>query len=197
MGAVPQRRAQPRAEDAGIPFANGDGVVTGWETSERVLESGGFESRQRMLVAGPTVDASEAGARTLGVTYWRAVDRFTRGGVRASWTGDGGKLRLLGGPTLLTFGPPELSFDDGLVSCRYAIQGGLLALRAGGAVTLAQRQEGNHQELSVTVEGYRPRLAARAGAPAWTGLLYAKGQSPFHAAVSRRYFELLLRSGGS
>ena len=116
--------------------------MTGWETSERVLESGAFESRQRMLVMEPVVEASEAGARTLGVTYWQAVDRFTRGGVRASWAGGGGKLKLLGGATLLTFGPPELSFDGGLVSCRHAIQGGLLALRAGGSVTLAQRAEG-------------------------------------------------------
>jgi hypothetical protein len=169
----------------------------GWETSERVLESGGFESRQRVLAAEPVVEASEAGARTLGVSYWQAVDRFTRGGVRASWTGDGGKLKLLGGATLLTFGPAELSFDSELVSCRHVIRGGLLALRAGGSVTLAQRPEGDQQELSVTVEGYLPRLAARAGAPAWTGLLYAEGQSPLHAAVSRRYFELLLRSRDS
>ena len=168
--------------------------MTGWEASERMLESGGFESRQRMLVVKPAVEASEAGARTLGVIYWQAVDRFTRGGVHASWTGEGGKLKLLGGVTLLTFGPPELAFDGGLVSCRYAIRGGLLALRAGGSVTLAQRPAGDRQELSVTVEGYLPRLAARAGAPPWTGMLYAKGQSPFHAAVSRRYFELLLRS---
>ena len=172
-------------------------ALTGWETSERVLESGGFESRQRILVAQPAVEASEAGARTLGVMYWKAVDRFTRGGVRASWTGEGGKLKLLGGPSLLSFGPPQLAFDGGLVSCQYAIQGGLLALRAGGSVTLAQRTEGQQQELSVTVEGYLPRLAARAGAPPWTGMLYAKGQSPFHAAVSRRYFELLLRSRDS
>jgi hypothetical protein len=171
--------------------------VTGWETSERVLDSGGFESRQRVLVAEPAVEASEAGARTLGVTYWQAVDRFTRGSVRASWTGGGGKLRLLGGPTLLTFGPPELSFDGGLVSCRHAIRGGLLALRAGGSVTLAQRPEGDQQELSVTVEGYLPRLAARAGAPPWTGMLYGKAQSPFHAAVSYRYFALLVRGRGS
>jgi hypothetical protein len=74
------------------------------------------------------------------------------------------------------------------------IQGGLLALRAGGSVTLTQRPEGDQQELSVTVEGYLPRLAARAGAPPWTGMFYVKGQSPFHAAVSRRYFELLQRS---
>jgi hypothetical protein len=171
--------------------------VTDWEASERVLESGDFDSRQRVLVAEPVVEASEAGARTLGITYWRAVDRCTRGGVRASWTGEGGKLKLVGGVTLLTFGPPQLSFEGGLVSCRYAIQGGLLALRAGGSVTLAQRPEGDRQELSVSVEGYLPRLAARAGAPDWTGMLYAKGQTPFHAAVSRRYFDLLLRSRDS
>src|SRR5262249_29579673 len=87
--------------DAGLPFAGGGGVVSGWETSERVLESGCFESRQRVLVAEPAVEASEAGARTLGITYWQSVDRFTRGGVRASWTGEGGKLKLLGGATLL------------------------------------------------------------------------------------------------
>lgn len=167
--------------------------MIGWETSERVLESGAFDSRQRVLVTEPVVEACEGGARTLGITYWRSVDRFTRGAIRASWTGEGGKLKLLGGATLLTFGPPELSFDGRLVSCRYAIHGGLLTLRAGGSVTLAQQPEGDRQELSVTVEGYLPRLAARAGAPAWTGMLYAKGQTPFHAAVSRRYFELLLR----
>ena len=168
-------------------------TLTGWEASERVLEDGGFESRQRVLAAGPVVEASEAGARSLGVTYWQSVDRFTRGGVRASWAGGGGKLKLFGGPTLLTFGPPELSSDRGVVRCRHAIEGGLLTLRAGGSVTLAQRPVGDQQELSVTVEGYLPRLAARAGAPPSTGILYVKGQSPFHAAVSRLYFELLLR----
>ena len=69
--------------------------MIGWETSERVLESGGFESFQRVLVAEPVVEASEAGARTLGVTYWQAVDRVTHGGIRASWTGDGGDSALL------------------------------------------------------------------------------------------------------
>jgi len=187
----------PRLAAPDYSSPNGGGGVTGWETSERVLESGSFESRQRVLVASPVVEASEAGARTLGVTYWQAVDRFTRGGVRASWRGGGGKLKLLGGATLLTFGPPELSFEGGVVSCRHAIEGGLLALRAGGSVTLAQQPEGDQQELSVTVAGYLPRLAARAGAPPWTGMLYAKGQSPFHAAVSRRYFELLMRSRDS
>ena len=167
--------------------------MTGWETTERVLESGAVESRQRVLVPEPVVEASEAGARTLGVNYWRTIDRLTRGGVRATWSGGGGKLRLLGGATLFTFGPPELELADGLVSCRHEIRGGLLALRAGGSVSLAQRPEGGQQELRVAVEEYLPRLA-RTGAPWWTKTLYVKGQSPFHAAVSRRYFELLVRS---
>ncbi len=165
----------------------------GWEANERVLESGGFESRQRVLVPETVVEPSEAGARWLGVTYWQAVDGFTRGGVRATWGEAGGRLRLLGGATLLRFGPPQLGYGNGVVSCRYAIEGGLLALRAGGSVTLAQRVEEPEHELSVTVEEYLPRLAARAGTPWWTGALYAKGQSPFHAAVSRRYFELLVQ----
>ena len=141
-----------------------------------MLESGDFESRQRVLVEEAVVEASEAGARTLGVTYWQAVDRVTRGGVRAGWTGGGGKLKLLGGASLLAFGPPELSFDGGLVKCRHAIRGGLLALRTGGSVTLAQRPQGDQQELSVTVEGYLPRLAARVGAPPWSGMLYASAE---------------------
>lgn len=168
--------------------------MNGWEKSERVLESGAAESRQRVLVPERVVEESEAGARTLGVTYWQAVARYTRGGVRASWTGAGGKLRLLGGATLLTFGPPELSYEDGLVSCRHEIRGGLLALRAGGFVTLGQTAAGGEYELTVRVTEYQPLLAARVGAPAWTGALYIKGQSPFHAAVSRRYFDLLMRS---
>ena len=165
--------------------------LPGWEATERTLPSGGFESRQRVFVPEAAVEASEAGARWLGVTYWQAVDAFTHGGVRASWGDEGGRLRLLGGATLLRFGPPELAWADRLVSCRYAIEGGLLALRPGGSVTLAQHTDVAGYELSVTVEEYVPRLAARVGAPWWTGILYAKGQSPFHAAVSRRYFRLL------
>ena len=110
--------------------------MKGWETSERLLDSGGYESRQRVLVEQAVVEPSESGARWLGVTYWHAVDRFTRGGVRASWSDEGVTLRLLGGVGLLTFAPPELAFGPAIVSCRYEIRGGLLALRAGGSVTL-------------------------------------------------------------
>ena len=156
-----------------------------------MLASGGFESAQCVVASKPIAESSESGARWLGLAYWQAVSRVTRGGVRARWTDDGGRLTLLGGASLLSFGAPELAFSGEMISCRYAIHGGLLALRAGGSVTLAQRHADEEVELSVTVEEYLPRLAARLGAPRWTGALYAKGQSPLHAAVSRRYFELL------
>lgn len=171
------------------------GSLGGWQSTERVLETGAFESCDRVVFSEARVEASEAGARWLGVTYWTAVDTVTRGGVRASWTGEGGLLRLLGGVTLLRFGPPELDAGDGLVSCRYSIEGGLLALRAGGWVTLQQRSSGAGHEVRVQVTGYLPRLAPRAGSPPWAGILYAKGQRPFHAAVSRRYFRLLEQEG--
>ena len=171
-------------------------LLHSWDASERLLSSGGFESSQRVLASEPVVECSESGARWLGIAYWHAVDRFTRGSVRARWADDGGRLTLLGGASLLSFSPPELAFSDDVVSCRYAIQGGLLALRAGGSVTLAQRLARDQVELSVIVEEYLPRLAARIGAPRWTGALYAKGQSPLHAAVSRRYFSLLAARAG-
>ena len=172
-------------------------VLHSWNTTERMLDSGAFESTQRMLTSDPVVESSESGARWLGIAYWQSVNRLTRGGVRARWTNDGGRLTLLGGASLLSFGASELAFSGEVVSCRYAIQGGLLALRAGGSVTLAQRRADEQVELSVIVEEYLPRLAARLGAPRWTGTLYAKGQSPLHAAVSRRYFELLASRAGT
>ncbi len=167
-------------------------MIYGWSTSERALDSGGFESRQRAFVADGVVESSHSGARWLGIAYWQTVGHVSRGGVRARWRGERTRLTLLGGMTLLSFGLPELVASDDLVSCRYAIEDGLLASRAGGSVTLGQRRLEDEFELSVVVEEYLPRLAARAGAPGWTGTLYAKGQSPFHAAVSRRYFDLLV-----
>jgi hypothetical protein len=165
--------------------------LAGWETVERVTEWGAVESRQSVRADAPVVDESEAGARWLGVRYWQAVQESTCGAVRARWRDAGGRLTLLGGATLLSFGPPELTLGDGEVACRHEINGGLLALRAGGSVTLSQRRLAEGVELVVSVEEYLPRLAARVGAPGWTGLLYARAQSPFHAAVSRRFFRSL------
>ena len=106
-------------------------LLHSWYTTERVLDSGGFESTQGVLASEPLVESSESGARWLGIAYWQAVNRFTRGAVRARWTGDGGRLTLLGGASLLSFEPPELAFSDETVSCRYAIKRGLARLASG------------------------------------------------------------------
>ena len=151
--------------------------LPGWESTDRP-----DGSRQRVLVAAPVVEPTERGARRLGLVYWGAVHDLTRGVVRARWSHAGGALRLLGIP-LLRFGPPLLVHDDTALECRYEIGGGVLALRPGGSVTLAQRPVDGGRELSVAVDGFSPRL----------GALYARAQRPFHVAVSRRYFELLAR----
>jgi hypothetical protein len=168
-------------------------ALSGWETVERVTESGAIESRQRVLADGPVVEAGEAGARVLGLRYWQAVQETTRGVVRARWREEDGALTLLGGAPLLRFGSPQLAAEGEAVSCRYPIRGGLLTVRAGGTVTLEQRPADDGVELVVSVEEYLPRLAARVGAPRWTGLLYARAQGPFHVEVSRRYFASLAR----
>ena len=186
-----ERPARPRRSL--LPHTDDGAGVTGWETAERVLDSGGFESRQRVLVSEPVVEASESGARWLGIAYWQAVDRLHAAAcARAGRTTEAGS-RCSAARASSPSGHRSSRSTATLVSCRYAIQGGLLALRAGGSVTLAQRRDGDQHELSVTVEEYLPRLAARARRAQWTGTLYAKGQSPLHAAVSRRYFELLPR----
>lgn len=83
-----------------------------WEARERVFDRGGVESRQHVLVSQPAVEPSGDDARSLGVTYWCAVDSFTHGVIRATRGDEGGRLRLFGGATLLRFGPPELPYTN-------------------------------------------------------------------------------------
>ena len=91
------------------------------------------------------------------------------------------------------FGPAGAALPTTSSRAGTRSDGGLLACGPAGRSRSPSAPTATRYELSVTVEEYLPRLAARVGAPWWTGVLYAKGQSPFHAAVSRRYFELLAR----
>ena len=150
-------------------------------------------SCQRVALARPVVEESPAGARTLGNRYWHAVERATGGLVRHVPTAGGGcALRLrTGGPPLLSFAAPRVAVEAGSVRCSYAILGGLLAQRAGGALAFEQRR-GSTLELSSTVEGFHPRLAARPGMPAWSGGLYLHVQARIHRAIVRRYLAELI-----
>jgi hypothetical protein len=154
---------------------------------------GAVTTEQRVRVARPVVPGTPGGALTLALAYWAEVERSTRGLVRADAEPSGVALRLLGaGPPLLRFGPAEVAVEGATVSCRYPVEGGLLAQRPAGALTLAQTTRGA-TELRSTVSGFYPRLAARPGFPAWTGTLYASGQARLHDAIGRRFLARLAR----
>jgi hypothetical protein len=158
-------------------------VLDGWRSFERVRPDGAVDSVQSVLIAAPVVEATADSASSLGERYWRQVRHASHGLVR--WREHDGRveLRLLSaGPTLLRFTGGRVSTGPGEVGCSYAIDGGLLARRPGGAITFTQ-SDGDPSELSVAVEGYFPRL----------GRLLGPLQSRFHVHVSRRYFRAWLR----
>jgi hypothetical protein len=68
----------------------------------------------------------------------------------------------------------------------------MLARRAAGSITLSMRGGAGQVELRSAIAGYHPTLAARPGAPAWTGELYDQIQARIHARISRRYFHHLI-----
>jgi hypothetical protein len=138
------------------------------------------------------VEFSETGGEHLGRVYWREVERITGRLVRARERQGSIELRLLvRGPALLRFGPPRIEVTTTLVSCRYPIEGGLLARRPGGEIDFAQTGDGP-TVLRSAIRGFFPSLAARTGSPDWTGALYNRVQSRIHVVVSRRYFARLI-----
>lgn len=134
----------------------------------------------------------EDGARRLGRTYWDVVERTLRGLVGRHRPSARVELRVGSRwPTLLRFGEPEIEVGSALVACRYPIEGGLLARRPQGCISFCQ-SAGERLELSSTIHGFVPSLAARPGEPHWTGALYDQVQSRIHVAISRRYFARLV-----
>jgi hypothetical protein len=170
-------------------------ALTGWTTTSRQREDGAIESEQRMPAPGPVVESTERGAAALSSVYWREVERFMRGLVRAHGDGDGQvELRLRPfGTVLLSFGQPETRTDHGLTRRTYPITGGLLARRPGGSISFSQ--EAAPPMLASSISGFFPRFAAAPARPSWTGALYEQVQRRLHLAVSRRYFAALLREG--
>ncbi len=151
------------------------------------------QSTQRMVAPRPVVEWTVDGARILGAAYWLEVERLTRGLVQTRSRRSGMELRVAGGgPTLLRFGPPQLSVTTDAVSTTYPIAGGILARRPAGSITLSMHGGADRVELRSAIAGYHPTLAARPGAPAWTGELYDQIQARVHARVSRRYFQRLI-----
>jgi hypothetical protein len=164
----------------------------GFTSSQRRTAGGAVESEQRTLTTVPVVHNSVEGAAALGRTYWREVERATRGLVRLRERDGRPELRLLrSGPRLLCFSRPELTAADGRVTYRVGICGGLLARRPAGSFELVQTDAGA-VELRSTIRGFYPSLAARPGAPPFTGGLYRLLQARLHVRISRRYFASLI-----
>jgi hypothetical protein len=158
-------------------------VLEGWRSLERVRPDGAIDSEQSVLIAAPVVEETADGARSLGARYWHEVRRASRGIVRSRERNGHVELLLLSfRPALLGFSPRQVTLERGVVGCSYAIDGGLLARRPGGAISFTQT-DGEPAELSVAVEGYFPRL----------GVLLGPLQRRFHVHVSRRYFSAWLR----
>jgi hypothetical protein len=162
-----------------------------WSSCHARLGSGAFASQERVSLPRPVVDSTLAGARDLGERYWREVERSTGRLVRARAARAGHELLLFGvGPPLLRFGDPELSATANVVTCVYAIAGGLLARVPAGSLSFGQAAS-DRVELSASICGFYPRLAfARAGRNG--GVLY-RLQARVHTALARRYFARLWR----
>jgi len=177
-------------------------MVTGtglreWESTQRQTAQGAVESEQRVRLLRPVVDGSVDGALRLGWAYWREVERFTFGLVRARQGDDGVELRLLGRrPLLLAFGRPVVDVAGGSPRCCYPITGGLLTREPAGRILFAQERAGDRLRLRSTITGFFPALAARPGEPDWTGALYSQVQRRVHLAISRRYFTRLITQAG-
>lgn len=169
--------------------ANAD--LWGWRTSETRLEDGAVESKQQVWVKRPVVAMTAAGARRLGSVYWREVRRSTHGLVRVGESPEGVEIRLVGRPTLLRFSAPEVTVAPDAVTCVYPIVGGLLARERSGTITFAQRQLEDRVLVESAIAGFHPTLAARPGAPDWTGEAYKRVQARLHVAISGDYFRRL------
>jgi hypothetical protein len=166
----------------------------GWESVEERSADGAISSAQRARFAEPVVPMGREGARMLSSTYWREVKRSTVGLVRVRASAEGVVLLLaVGGPALLRFGPAAVSAGPRAVTCTHPIVGGLLARRPCGLIRFEQRTQDGGVLVVSAISGFHPTLAARPGAPAWTGELYKRVQSRLHVAVGRRFFEHLAR----
>lgn len=150
-----------------------------------------FSSEQRVALARPAVATTDDGARQLGRRYWAEIARCTLGLVRPREGERGVRLVLAGLVTLFRFGPAETRVGEAEVACTFRIEGGLLAARPGGSVTVVQRAK-PRPELALVVAGYSPRLATGSSRSV-RRLFYTRVQAPLHDAVSRRF---LARAAG-
>ena len=167
----------------------------GWNSTETRLEDGAVESCQQVWTPAEVVAMDEHGARELTGRYWRIVRRTTHGLVRVRESERGVDIRLPLGPPLLRFGPAAIEVDGDDVTATHPIVGGLLVRERTGTIRFSQRRLSDRVLVESAIAGFHPTLAARPGAPEWTGQLYKRLQARLHVAISRRYFSELAGTG--
>lgn len=168
-----------------------------WHTNEVETASGAVESRQWIELPEVVVAAGEDGARELGDRYLDEIGSVTHGLVRSKSTAGGGvTLVLVGAVPLLHFGVSETAVENDRIECRFRIDGGLLAARAGGSLVIAQSTS-PAPVLELAVAGYFPRLRGRPRRWSLRRTLYSVIQARAHRVISRRFLERAVEEAGS
>jgi hypothetical protein len=139
-----------------------------------------------------------ANLENLARTYWRFLTRVTLGLIRVVYGTDHRSVVLIARPlTLLRFGAPEYTIEDGHGAVRWPIQDGLLVARAGrhsGFLAVDVRREppraGGPRDLLIEVEvaNFYPSIAAGFSTPA-----YEMTQSVIHVLVTHAFLRSLAK----
>ena len=127
----------------------------------------------------------------LASTYWRQVRASLHGLIRIDERASGTRVRVAGGPVLLAFAPVRVEVDEQSITAVHDITGGLLSRQPTGSISFSQTQLEDRVRLESAITDFHPTLAARPGAPAFTGELYKRVQATLHVAISRDYFRRL------
>jgi hypothetical protein len=147
---------------------------------------------QTIALAAPVVEETERGALSLAAPYWAEIRRLTVGLVTARVHERGVDLRLACAVTLFRFGPARTATTPGLVECRFAIAGGLLAKEERGWLIFTQRLT-VPPRLEVAVEDYVPMLSSHRQRLSARHFVYREVQERAHRAIGQRYLERMAR----
>ncbi len=168
----------------------GDGAVRSVQSAELSVSEPDFE---RLWVA--------ASLEKLARTYWRFLSRVTLGLIRVIYGEDERSVVLLARPlTLLRFGAPEYTFEQGHGNVRWPIRDGLLVARTGrgcGFLSLDVRAlealdgpplatDRRTVRIEVEVANFYPAIAA-----GFNQLVYQATQSFIHVLVTHAFLRSL------
>jgi hypothetical protein len=177
-------------------------VIVSPRRSTVIAHDGGVRSVQSAKLTLDEDDLERiwtpANLENLARTYWRFLTRVTLGLIRVVYGADHRSVVLIARPlTLLRFGAPEYTIEDGHGAVRWPIQDGLLVARAGrhsGFLAVDVRREpptgGRRRDLLIEVEvaNFYPSIAAGFSTP-----VYEMTQSVIHVLVTHAFLRSLAK----